>query len=164
MSHTRRYLFLFFWTWNEKNVKVFFFASLLAYLIWHQYVSGTARDFNLLGARKLPLTREFVSFFLFSVMKISKHAVSCLILKSGRDPQPVTSRWWHLAFLKNGGYLTDWALVAWGLCWVLVIRKVRAELHMGNVQGVVFEGTPERNRNVSEQAQPGLLANLRNRV
>lgn len=34
-------------------------------------------------------------------------------------------------------------VVAPGLCWGLVIRKQRAELHRGNVQGVVFEGAPE---------------------
>lgn len=77
-------------------------------------------------------------------MKISKYVVSCLILKSGRDLQSVASRWWHLAFIKNGGYLAGWGLVARGLCWVLVIMKLRAEFHRGNVQGVVFEGTPER--------------------
>lgn len=50
---------------------------------------------------------------------------------------------------------------------MLVIRKLRAELCRGNVQGVVLGGIPERekrNRNVSEQAKPGLLANLHNKV
>lgn len=47
------------------------------------------------------------------------------------------------------GYLTDWVLTDWvvvapGLCWGLVIRWLRAELHRGNVQGVVFDWTPER--------------------
>lgn len=41
---------------------------------------------------------------------------------------------------------------------LLLFRHLRADLHRGNVQGVVFEGTPERererNRNVLKQAQP----------
>lgn len=59
------------------------------------------------------------------------------VLESGKDLQSVASRGWHLAFIKYGVYLT-----------VLGVGDQEDEswTPRGNVQGVVCEGTPERER------------------
>lgn len=93
----------------------------------------------LLGGGHLPLSVDLSHFTSVCSrnctwlcnLQLALHSVQlwnvCLISKSGEDLQSMASRWSDLAFFKLG----------------LVIRKLSAELHWGNLQGVVFKGTPE---------------------
>lgn len=108
----------------------------------------------LLGGVHLPLSVDLSHFTSVCSrnctwlcnLQLALHSVQlwnvCLISKSGEDLQSMASRWSDLAFFKLG----------------LVIRKLSAELHWGNFRALSLREHQRENKNVSEQAQPGLLS------